>query len=115
MSTTSTSSSDVLTFLTCAKKLVLSGAYTFVPRRKNLLSLANCGLTIADVKNEIIGLTVADYYKGPKRDFDPSQPGDIWEFKKNVDGNPFYVKLKIQNINGQNVLKCLSFHEDDFS
>jgi len=32
-----------------------------------------------------------------------------------ADGEQFYVKLKIQNRNGKDVLKCLSFHEDDFS
>ena len=44
----------------------------------------------------------------------PTQPGDIWEFKKNIDGKEFYIKLKIQNRNGNDILKCLSFHEDDF-
>ena len=58
---------------------------------------------------------VTDYYKGPKQDFDKTQPGDIWEFKKIVDDEQFYVKLKIQNIDGKNILKCLSFHEDEYS
>lgn len=47
--------------------------------------------------------------------FDRSQPGDIWEFKKTVDDEQFYVKLKIQNRNGKDILKCPSFHEDDYS
>lgn len=92
-----------------------AGKYVFVPRKKNLQSLSSYGLTIVDAKNEIIGLVVKDYYKGPKQDFDSAQPGDIWEFKKDVDGKQFYVKLKIQDRNGEAVLKCLSFHEDDFS
>lgn len=91
-----------------------AGKYVFVPRGKNMQSLSDHNLTIADAKSEILGLVVGDYYKGPKQDFDPAQPGDIWEFKKNVDGEQFYVKLKIQNRNGQDVLKCLSFHDDDF-
>ena len=92
-----------------------AGKYVFVPRGKNLQAFSDHGLTIADAKSEIIGLVVGDYYKGPKQDFDPAQPGDIWEFKKDVGGEQFYVKLKIQNRNGEDVLKCLSFHEDDFS
>lgn len=48
----------------------------------------------------MLGLMVGDYFKGPKPDFDRSQPGDIWEFKKTVDGEKFYVKLIIQNLNG---------------
>jgi hypothetical protein len=108
-------SSDISAFLARAKNLMTTGNYVFVPRRKNLQALSAHGLTIADAKDEIIGLVVGDYYKGPKQDFDPTQSGDIWEFKKNVDGEQFYVKLKIQNRNGEDVLKCLSFHEDDFS
>ena len=104
----------ILKFLAKAKKLLSAGKFTFVPRRKNLQALSAHGLTILDMKNEILGLAVGDYYKGPKQDFDPLQPGDIWEFKKDIDGEEFYVKLKIQKINDEEILKCLSFHEDDF-
>lgn len=102
-------------FLVKAKKLLSAGKFTFVSRRKNLQSLSERGLTIADVKSEIMDLVVTDYYKGPKQDFDSTQSGDIWEFKKDVDGEQFYLKLKIQDRNGEDILKCLSFHEDDFS
>lgn len=115
MSINQASSSDISAFLARAKNLITVGKYVFVPRSKNLQALSEHGLTLADAKSEIIGLVVGDYYKGPKQDFDPKQPGDIWEFKKNVDGGQFYVKLKIQNRNGEDFLKCLSFHEDDFS
>jgi hypothetical protein len=49
------------------------------------------------------------------QDLDPNKSGDIWEFKKDVDGTQFYVKVKITQENGENVLKCLGFHEDDFA
>ena len=78
-------------------------------------ALAQRGMTIADAKDEILGLAVGDYYKGPKQDFDPNKPGDIWEFKKDVDGILFYVKVKIVQENGEDILKCLGFHEDDFA
>lgn len=78
-------------------------------------SLAQHGLTIIDAKNEIIGLVVGDYYKGPKQDLDPNRPGDIWEFKKDIGGINFYVKVKIVTENGNEILKCIGFHEDDFS
>ena len=58
---------------------------------------------------------VGDYYKGPKQDYDPNRPGDIWEFKKNIDGIQFYVKVKIIQENGKDILKCIGFHEDDFA
>lgn len=109
------STSDIASYLTEVKKLLSAGKYVFVPRRKNMQALAQHGLTIADAKNEILGLVVGDYYKGPKQDFDLNRPGDIWEFKKHIDGMQFYVKVKIVQENGADILKCLAFHEDDFA
>ena len=37
------------------------------------------------------------------------------EFKKNIDGMQFYVKVKIAQENGEDILKCIGFHEDDFA
>ncbi len=107
--------SDISSYLAQVKKLMAVGKYVFVPRRKNMQALAYHGTTLVDVKDEIMGLVVEDYYKGPKQDFDLEQSGDIWEFKKDIDGKQFYVKLKIQKQNGEDILKCLSFHEDDYS
>lgn len=109
------STSDITAFLAKIKALLSAGKYDFVPRRKNMQALAQHGLTITDAKNEILGLVVGDYYKGPKRDFDPNHPGDIWEFKKSIDGIQFYVKIKIVKETGEDILKCLGFHEDDFA
>ncbi len=109
------STSEISEYLTKMQSLLAAGKYDFVPRRKNLEALAEAGLTITDAKEEILGLAVSDYYKGPKRDYDPNRPGDIWEFKKSVDGIQFYVKVKIVEEGGNEVLKCLSFHEDNFA
>ncbi|MCR4647915.1 MAG: type II toxin-antitoxin system MqsR family toxin [Lachnospiraceae bacterium] len=62
--------SDISAYLTEVKELVSNRKYDFVPRRKNMISLAHHGLTLIDAKNEILGLTVSDYYKGPKEDLD---------------------------------------------
>ncbi len=105
---------DIRTFLTNAKSLMSAGKYDFVPRRKNMQALAAHGLSITDAKSEILSLVVADYYKGPKQDFDPSRPGYIWEFKKSIAGVQFYVKLKITQEKGEDILKCIGFHEDNF-
>lgn len=107
--------SDIIIFLEKAKTLISACKYDFVPRKKNMQSLARYGLTIIDAKNEIIDLVVGDYYKGPKQDLDLNRPGEIWEFKKNVDGIIFYVKVKIVTENGEEILKCIGFHEDDFT
>lgn len=106
--------SAIVAYLIRVKQLLSAGKYDFVPRRKNLQSLAEHGLTIMDAKYEIFELTISDYYKGPKQDLDRSRPGEIWEFKKNVDGTGFYIKLKIVFENGEDILKCLGFHEDSF-
>jgi hypothetical protein len=103
---------EISQFLEEVRTLISLGRYDFVPRRANLQALVNIGFTIADAKDEILNLKTEDYYKGPKRDFDDERPGDIWEFKKIVNGAQFYVKLKIQIINSEHILKCLSFHED---
>ena len=105
---------DISAYLAKVKNLLSAGKYDFVPRKKNLQALLQHNYTVTDVKNEILDLEVKDYYKGPKRDFDAKRPGDVWEFKKNIDGTPFYVKVKIDQENGEDVLKCLSFHEDVF-
>lgn len=110
---TSANPSAISAYLAQVKNLLSRGKYDFVPRRKNMQALAQHGLTITDVKDEILGLVVKDYYKGPKQDYDTNRAGDIWEFKKDVDGDTFYIKIKIVQENGEDVLKCLSFHEDE--
>lgn len=107
--------SDIAAYLANVKKLLAAGKYDFVPRRKNMQALAQYGFTITDAKNEILGLAVGDYYKGPKQDLDSNCPGEVWEFKKGIDGIQFYVKVKIVQKDGDAILKCLSFHEDDFA
>ena len=106
---------DIVRFLERMKSLISAGKYDFVPRRKNMQALAKYGLTILEAKSEIIRLVAGDYYKGPKQDFDSNRPGDIWEFKKDIDGICFYIKVKITQENGEDILKCMGFHEDDFS
>lgn len=78
--------SDIMLFLERAKKLLSAGKYDFVPRRKNMQDLMRHGLTIMDAKAELLDLVAGDYYKGPKKDLDPARPGDVWEFKKQIDG-----------------------------
>jgi len=104
---------DITLFLEHAKKLISEGHYDFVPRRKNLQSLSAYGLTVCDAKEEILDLKVTDYYKGPKQDF--THPGLVWEFKKDINGIIFYVKIKIVNVNGQDILRCIGFHDDEYA
>lgn len=108
----STNFSEIASFLQKSKVLISNQKFDFVPRRKNMMSLAEYGLTIKDAKEEILELKISDYYKGPKKDFD--KPGDIWEFKKDIQGVCFYIKIKIVIENKREVLKCIGFHRDDY-
>ncbi len=78
-------------------------------------SLARYGISIADAKENILELNLSNYYKGPKENFDKKRQGYIWGFKMNIKNIPFYIKLKIDTIKGQNILKILGFHEDEFA
>ena len=100
----------ILLYLAKLKDLVSSGKWALIPRKKNLDSLSNQGLTIQDVRNELLSLQLSDYISGPVPDY--SYSGDIWIFSRNINGIDFYIKLKIDIINdGTEILKCLSFHE----
>ena len=105
---------EIESFLKETKSLIRKGKYDFVPRRKNMQSLAKYGLSIIDAKEEIGDLKVENYYKGPKEDFDRTRTGAICEFKKQINSTLFYVKLKVTEVNGERVLKCIGFHEDEF-
>ena len=65
----------ILIYISKVKELVSSGYWTLIPRKKNLDSLSNHGLTIQDVKNELLSLRLADYISGPEPDY--SYSGDI--------------------------------------
>lgn len=100
----------VLQYLESVKRLVSSGRWAFIPRKKNLDSLALYGLTVQDAKQEILSLDSSDYERGPEPDY--SYSGDIWIFKRCIDGTDFYIKLKIDMANdGMEIVKCLSFHD----
>ncbi len=102
----------ILIYISKVKELVSSGTWTLIPRKKNLDSLSNHGLTIQDVKNELLSLSLSDYISGPEPDY--SYSGDIWIFSRNVNGILFYIKLKIDVTNdGIEILKCLSFHDKE--
>ena len=61
-----------------------------------------------NVKDVLIGLSVADFCAGPKADRD--RPGEVWEFGKAIDGCDVYIKLKLVEVDGVRIAKCISFH-----
>lgn len=80
-------------YLIKIKKLLSSGKYDFVPRKKNLDSLSTLGFTI---------------------DYDKDKIGKIWVFKKKLEGYKFYIKLKIVSEDNNDILRYISFHKDKY-
>lgn len=105
----------IVQFLEQSKKLIAQGKLEFVPRTKNISSLVNHGLNIEAAEDEMLSLEVNDYISGPESERDPGKHGngDIWIFKKEIDGIWFYIKFKISKDGDRIKLKCLSFHEDE--
>ena len=100
-------------FLREFKKIATEGqGIDFVPRRKNLDSLLELGLTQKNARGEILSLSVADYCGGPEPDRD--KPGEIWEFGKAIGSKEVYMKLKIAHVGKEKIAKCLSFHVAEF-
>jgi hypothetical protein len=91
------------------KQVVTGGSgLDLVPRAGSIETLRFLGLTKRNLEEILLGLSVADFCAGPKQDRD--RPGEIWEFGKNLDGNEVYIKLKVANVGGVKIAKCISFH-----
>lgn len=99
----------ILLYLNKAKTAVRENNVVFVRRSENLDTLWTLNLTVNDVKNCILGLSIEDYYKGPEMDHDLSE-GQIWVFRHPIKSIPIYIKLKLFEHNGKNCVKILSFH-----
>ncbi|COC33510.1 Uncharacterised protein [Streptococcus pneumoniae] len=66
--------------------------------------------TVSQVWNETLTLTPSHYVDGPIIDVDRKHEGKvIWVFKKVVNGDQVYIKMKIHKRRG---CVCLSFHKD---
>ncbi len=51
--------------------------FSFAERDKSLDTIARLGLTVPQAKNEILGLTYENYYRGPIPDTGP-KGGEYW-------------------------------------
>jgi len=81
--------------------------FSFAERDKSLDTIARLGITVPQVKNEILGLIYEDYYRGPIPDTDP-RGGEYWEFGKTICGKQVFIKLKV--VSKHNMAICFSFH-----
>ena len=84
--------------------------FTFYPRDTSLDTIACLGITIPQAKEEILGLTYEDYYRGPIPDTGP-KGGEYWEFGKTICSQEIFIKLK--TVSNHSVAVCFSFHIPD--
>lgn len=99
-------------FLMELKKIVVNRGLDVIPRRENIDTLAELGLTRINRVDEILTLSAEDYCSGPEPDND--RPGDLWIFGKQIGDQTVYIKLKIAQVGEEKIAKCLSFHTAKF-
>lgn len=103
----------VRNFLIEFKQLMVNGKFKLLGnRRKNYESLTQLGITKQIRKECIFNLAVYDYCKGPE--FDDSGSGNIWIFGIEIDNHEIYIKLKIDEAEGEKIAKCFSFHISNY-
>lgn len=104
----------VKSFLTEVKHVIRAGSRTSprwslsTARQKNLDTIGELGMTLADVESEILGLSVDDFCEGPLKD--RQMPGDLWVFGKMISGREVYVKLKLSSDERRPNVYVISFH-----
>jgi len=81
--------------------------FSFVEWDKSRDTIAYLGITPKQAKQEILGLTYQDYYRGPIPDKD-RKGEEFWEFGKTICGEEIFIKLKSKSEYG--VAICFSFH-----
>ena len=106
-------SAAVRDFLLQFKQAVTQGSgVDIVPRQDTLRTMSQLGLTKSNLEELLLSLSVADYCKGPEDDRDRS--GHIWVFGKQVAQQDVYIKLKVFDVKGVSMAKCISFHIAEF-
>lgn len=100
---------DVRNFLLEFKQVATSGSGVhIVPRAETRPTLALLGMTKGSLEELLLGLSVADYCRGPEADRD--RLGSIWVFGREIEGHEVYIKLKVVQVEGRRIAKCISFH-----
>jgi len=99
----------LINFLEEFKQLIYERKITIRDRKVTLDTLIKLGYTFKNLEQILLSLTVEDYYEGPKKDI--YKPGDhYWEFGKSINGEEYYIKVKIEQGPGDERAICLSFH-----
>lgn len=106
--------SSVRSILTAAKNAIQSGSederrwYLVTSRQKNMDTVSDLCLTMADIEAQLLSLAEGDYCGGPLKD--QKAPGDLWVFGKRVQGREVYIKLRLSGDEKRPTVTVLSFH-----
>lgn len=84
--------------------------FVLIPRKENMNVLAEYGFLKSFPRKIVQQLTISNY---SFTDGDRDCPGEVWVFGKEIEGVSFYIKIKLDLINGREIVKCLSFHPED--
>lgn len=103
---------EQLKLLSKMKKLIIQGNKKFASRkdRDYLAELLEIGITENLAWQEILTLSSYNYVPDYKPFYLKSENSLV--FKKNINGNIVYIKLKIEEYNNKEITVCLSFHID---
>ena len=103
---------EQLKLLSKMKKLVVKGNKKFANRkdRDYIEELLEIGITESVAWQEILTLSSYNYVPDYKPFYLKSENSLV--FKKDINGNTVYIKLKIEEYNNKEMTVCLSFHID---
>ena len=103
---------EQLKLLTKMKKLITKGNKRFANRkdRDYLEELLEIGITESLAWQEILTLSSYNYVPDYKPFYLKSDSSLV--FKKDINGNRVYIKIKIEEYNNKEMTVCLSFHLD---
>ena len=104
---------EIRDFLETIKQTITDPAtrydgWLLVKRVESVECITELGLTLVDVRDALLVLSVVDYCAGPLQYRD--MPGDLWVFGKVIEGSEIYIKLKLARIGPVKRVRIVSFH-----
>lgn len=105
-------SNEQLKLLSRMRKLITQGKRRFSLRedRDYVKALSELGITEEEAWNHILMLNKGFYIPDYKPTY--AKTGESLTFKKKINDEIAYIKLKIEKNNNEEETVCLSFHKD---
>lgn len=107
-------SSDIEKALSDVRWALAQNKFTFVPRTKNMQTMANLGITSYDVIDIVYNLRPHECVKGAVEDRDFPDSDLFWVFVTKVRNESVYIKFKILYQKDKSV-KIVSFHIENMN